>query len=711
MSESPRPKIELTTPLADVPGVGFSRARILRRLGLRTLRDVLLNFPRDWEDLSTVRTIPTLQEGELCALPCRVVEWELRNTGPGRTILGVLVEQDKKFARAVWFNQPHMAGKFERRQLIVLEGKPKQNGLRWEFHHPKVRVPDNEEAVGSGRLLPVYRLTEGVSQAQMRRLMRSCVGRFADLIEEPLPDAFRQRLELPAMTDTIRAMHFPETKPVRDAARRRLAFQELLVMQLALALRRRQSTDARAPVLGSSARLDARIRRLLPFELTEGQRQAIREVCEDLAREKPMNRLVQGDVGSGKTVVAVYAMLVAVAGEHQAVLMAPTEVLARQHWHSVDRLLQASRVRRALLTGAVPTAERERILAQLAAGELDLVVGTQALLSERVSFAKLGLVVIDEQHKFGVRQRAGLRTTSGQQPHVLIMSATPIPRTVGLTLYGDLDVTTIRDRPPGRAPVFTYFVGDDHRDRWWAFVRKHLDAGRQAYVIGPRVRQLAAEPDSPAEPDTAADATKAAPPKSVEEIYDELAAGPLAGYRLGLVHGQLTSQDKQQALRSFRDGWTQVLVATTVVEVGVDVPNATLMTIEEGQRFGLATLHQLRGRISRGTHEGFCTVFASTDDPIGHKRLTAFAETTDGFALAELDFQLRGPGSFLGTRQHGLPPLFVADLVADAPLVELSRDEAAAILSDTTGWQESWSALRRIVLRKYGSVFDLGDVG
>ena len=462
-----------------------------------------------------------------------------------------------------------------------------------------------------------------------------------------------------------------------------------------MALKKHQQHDLRqAPPLEATAQIDARIRRLFPFELTAGQQQAIAEIRADMGRPRPMNRLLQGDVGSGKTVVALYAMLLAVAHGHQAVLMAPTEILARQHAQTIRRFLGASQVRRAELIGGMPAKERAAMLEEIAAGRIDIIVGTQAILQDDVRFAKLGLVVIDEQHKFGVRQRAALKL-SGPDPHYLVMTATPIPRTVTMTLFGDLEVSTLSDLPPGRQKVHTYLAGDERRERWWEFVRKKLGEGRQAYVVVPLVEE--------------SEQLSAA---SVQAAYEALANGELEAYRLGLIHGRMTSEEKDAAMERFRCGETQVLVSTSVVEVGVDVPNATLMTIESGQRFGLAQLHQLRGRISRGKHPGFCCVFAAAQTEEADERLKAFEGSTDGFQLAEIDFRLRGPGDLFGTRQHGLPPLRVADLQSDAALLaEARRDAAAMIATDPGLSQPDHVALRQRMLARYGKALDLGDVG
>jgi ATP-dependent DNA helicase RecG len=415
-----------------------------------------------------------------------------------------------------------------------------------------------------------------------------------------------------------------------------------------------------------------------------------------MGRHIPMNRLLQGEVGSGKTIVAVYAVLLAVAHGRQAAIMAPTEVLARQHERTLGKLLSESRVRWATLVGGLPQSERRALLEKVKNGELDVVIGTHAILQEDVEFAKLGLVVVDEQHKFGVRQRAKLRSAA-EAPHYLVMTATPIPRTVTMTLFGDLDVSTIRDAPPGRQPVKTYLADDSMRNRWWDFVTKKLREGRQAYVVVPRVEAGDGGDDELA---------------SVSAAYESLANGPLAAFRLGLLHGRMSNDEKEAAMAEFAAGRTQVLVATTVIEVGVDVPNAVLMTIEGGERFGLSQLHQLRGRIVRGSHPGFCTVFAKPQSDESKKRLESFVESTDGFALAEVDFAIRGPGDLLGTKQHGLPPLHVAELVRDAQVVEEARRDAQAFLAQDPGLaRPEHDRLRKQMLGRYGQVLELGDVG
>jgi ATP-dependent DNA helicase RecG len=433
---------------------------------------------------------------------------------------------------------------------------------------------------------------------------------------------------------------------------------------------------------------------LFPFTFTPGQEQAIREVAADLNRPVPMNRLLQGDVGSGKTVVAVYALLVAVAHGHQAAIMAPTEVLARQHFRTLSALLSKSQVRCALLSGGMSASEREQTHSAIRKGDIDVVIGTHAIISRDVEFDRLALVVIDEQHKFGVHQRATLKQ-AGTAPHYLVMTATPIPRTIALAVYGDLDVSTITDSPPGRQSLYTYLAAGEERVKWWDFVRKKLREGRQGFVIVPLVED--------------SENWDAA---SIQAAYESLANGELEAFRLGLLHGRLSPDEKEEAMARFTSGDTQVLVATSVVEVGVDVPNATLMTIYGAERFGLAQLHQLRGRVHRGAYPGYCCLFADAPDAASNPRLQAILSTTNGFELAEKDFQLRGPGELLGTRQHGLPPLRIADLRRDSSIVAEARADAQELIAADPGLaQTEHGLLRRQLLARYGKALDLGDVG
>jgi ATP-dependent DNA helicase RecG len=712
------PHEKLRTPVQFVKGVGPQRAPLLEKLGLKTAADVLFHFPRDYQDLTNLKSIAELAEGEEASICGVIEEVELRNTAPGRSVLGVLIKDDSDYLRAVWFNQPFMQQKLRRGERVLLSGVVRQSGLRWEIAHPRVETLQPDETP-AGSILPIYPLTEGLSLAAMRRIAQQVVDEYAPLVEETFPEDFLPAHNLLPIGDALPQIHSPANFEQLSAARRRFIYQELLVLQLALALRKQALTSgARAPRLPTSGLIDARIRRLFPFALTGDQEQAIREITADMDRDWPMNRLLHGEVGSGKTAVAVYAVLVAVAHGHQAAIMAPTEVLAQQHWQTLSRMLRDSQVRMALLSGGVTPAQRRDTLEKIAAGEIDLVVGTHAVVQSDVQFARLGLVVIDEQHKFGVRQRATLRGAGNVEreateekreshsqstllvPHSLVMTATPIPRTLALSLYGDLDVSTLRDVPPGRQTVNTYVVGanddaDGKRAKWWEFFRGKLRQGRQGYVIAPLV-----------------DDTGVGEAASVQAMYENLTNGELADFRLDVIHGRMSAAEKRAVMDAFGAGETQVLVATSVVEVGVDIPNATLMTIEDAQRFGLAQLHQLRGRVSRGTQPGFVCAFVSSDNSDALQRLAALARTSDGFELAEIDFQLRGPGDLLGTRQHGLPPLRIANLQRDAETLVECRRDAAALVAEQELWNgASYARLRQMVARRYGTVLELGDVG
>jgi ATP-dependent DNA helicase RecG len=528
----------------------------------------------------------------------------------------------------------------------------------------------------------------------MRRTVQTAVDEFADSLEEVFPEALLKRYGVMPLVEAVRAIHHPADRQQMELARRRFVFQELFVLQLALSVRRSEQRALKAFELPTNAKIDARIRRLLPFELTESQEAAIAEITADMALDRPMNRLLQGDVGSGKTIVALYAMLVCVAHGRQAALMAPTEILARQHADTLAQMLEESRVKWALLTGGQSRSERAELLQQIASGGINVVIGTHAVVQDAVEFKELGLVVVDEQHKFGVRQRSALREAD-VAPHYLVMTATPIPRTLSMTLFGDLDFSTLRTLPEGRQPVNTYLVEPDQEPKWWHFVRERLLEGRQAFVVAP----LVDESENVAAP-------------SVAQAFERLTNGELAAFRLGLLHGRMASPEKQRAMEDFRSGATQVLVSTTVIEVGVDVPNATVITVAGADRFGLAQLHQLRGRVARGTRPGFCGVLLGEINESAHERLSAFAASTDGFALAELDFELRGPGDLFGTQQHGLPPLRIANLQTDREVVDEARREAQLLVAADPGLKHADNArLRQQMMSRYGRALELGDVG
>ncbi len=688
----------LDDPLSSLPGLSSARADLLARLGLRTVADLLDHFPRDYQDLSDRRRIAQLSAGSLQTVEAEVIEIEVRQLNDGRAVVSVVVNDGSEGSlEGVWFNQTGMARRFRYGQRVAFSGKPKWYRDHWQMTSPRVRELDGQAASTdeTATVVPIYPLTEDLRLEQLRPVLRRALELYANLMPEPLPARLRQEHNWPDAARALWDIHFPANVAAAQLGQRRFIYEELLVLQLALGLRRREMRDRqRAPVLATTRQIDAAIRRLLPFEPTDDQNAVMADVRRDLNSDRPMQRLVQADVGAGKTAIAVYALLVAVANKHQAALMAPTEVLARQHFRTLERYLEKSRVRRLLLTGSLSPRERQEALAALKAGDVDLVIGTQALVQEGVEFARLGVVVIDEQHKFGVHQRAKIRQL-GIDPHYLVMTATPIPRTMALTVFGDLDTSTIQQLPPGRKPVRTRWMQPEQRADVYAQIRQGLDEGRQAYVVCPLVE----ESDTLAVP-------------AATQRFQELSAGPFQAYRIGLLHGRMDEESKAEVMDRFRTQQLDLLVCTTVVEVGVDVPSATQMLIENAERFGLSQLHQLRGRVSRGPVAGVCYLFGNPPTEDGQERLRAFVRTNDGFDLAEIDAQLRGTGELFGTRQHGDSELTRAILPRDAELLTMARRDAFALLLEDPGLAApDLAGLRRLVIDRYGQTLDLAGVG
>ncbi|MCX7402732.1 MAG: ATP-dependent DNA helicase RecG [Planctomycetia bacterium] len=707
---SQRPR-SLSTPLERLPGVGTARAQKLVKLQLATARDALMHFPREYRDFSGAHTLVDIREGEHASIAGEVKDVALRTTGAGRQMLSVLVAVVGGHVRAIWFNMPFMAKRFVIGMRIVIAGQAKKSGLNWEFSHPEVRWLAQDESANASEWLAVYPLAEGVHQSLVRTAVQAAIVHAADLPAEAFPEEILKAKSLLPIAAAIREIHCPSSHAMITMARRRFVYEELFMLQLALRMHRSQQQQQRlAPAIVIDARLDNRIRARFPFQFTPAQSRVCAEIAADLGRTEPMSRLLQGDVGSGKTAIAVYAMLATVgskvplslepaaaAGDapdrYQAALMAPTELLARQHVATLEQMLSGKgvSVEVALLVGGQPAKQRERIVARIAAGQVGIVVGTQALVAGMAKFKHLGLVVIDEQHRFGVIQRSLLQ--QGQaDPHTLVMTATPIPRTIAHAIYGDLAVSVLDEQPPGRQPVATYRVGPEQLDKWWAFFGKKVAEGRQGYVVVPAVEE--------SKRDLA----------SIASAFENLANGPLEAFRLGLVHGRLKAKAKAAVMDDFRAGNIDVLVATSVIEVGIDVPGATIMTILDAETFGLAQLHQLRGRVARGATQGICgAVTATINEPI--PRIDAFVATSDGFKLAEQDLLLRGPGDLVGTRQSGAPPLYLADLLRDSSVVaEARRDAITLFESDPAITGPSWQRLRALILRRWGEKLGLGQI-
>jgi ATP-dependent DNA helicase RecG len=681
-----------------VKGVGPSRAEMLARLGIRTIGDLIFHFPRSYDDLTEVRGFDELEAGTLQTIEGEVVEIEGKELPDGRRITSVVIADPRgKVVEGVWFNQLAIARQCRYGMRVAFSGKPKWYQDHWQMSHPRMQVLEGDTGEAKREVVPVYPLTENLRPDHLRDAIRQALGKGADQVPDTIPDALRIRRGYPNVNQALWEVHFPEVLPQGIHAKRRFVYEEFLVLQVALALRRREVRDRqRAPKFAFSDAIDQRIRQLFPFVLTGDQNKVIASVVKDLASDRPMQRLLQADVGAGKTAVAVYALLVAVANKHQAILMAPTEVLARQHWNTIDQLLAKSRVKRALLTGSIGSRERRVLLDEMKSGAVDLVIGTQALVQEDVEFARLGLVVIDEQHKFGVNQRARLRKL-GVDPHYLVMTATPIPRTIALSVFGDLDTSTMKELPPGRQRVLTRWHTDAQRERVHQRFRDEIKKGRQAYVVCPLVEES-----------ETLDLT------SAESHFVELRDGPFKDFRVGLLHGRLDDAEKDRVMQRFRAKEIDLLVTTLVIEVGVDIPNATLMLIEHADRFGLSQLHQLRGRVSRGTVAGECYLFATvaSENEDARQRLRAICRMTDGFALAEEDARLRGLGEFFGTRQHGGGDLRFGDLLQDQELLEQARADAIEIVGADAGLRlPEHAALRHAVIARYGKTLDLAAVG
>ena len=583
----------------------------------------------------------------------------------------VRLVDDTGSVTATFFNQSYMKDALRTGETYVVYGRVEGPPGRRQMTNPVCERADR--ARFTGRILPIYPLTRGISNNLLAGLTLRCVEECAGQVEETLPAGLRREHALAAAEFACRNIHFPRDEEALELARRRLIFEELFCLACGMALLRTRRT--RAEGVPFSTPPVEEFLALLPFSLTAAQRRAMEEVAADTASGAPMNRLVQGDVGSGKTMVAAYGAWLAAKNGGQCALMAPTELLAEQHFRSLAPLLGRAGVRVGLLTGSVKGKARKELYAALAAGEVDLVVGTHALLSEGVTFSNLALAITDEQHRFGVAQRAALAAKAGRTPHVLVMSATPIPRTLALIIYGDLEVSVIDELPPGRTPVETYVVGEDKRQRMYRFVRKLVGQGRQAYLVCPAVEE---GEESPGEP--GGEGLKAAVPYAEHlksEVFPDL--------RVGLVHGKMKARDKDAAMTAFAAGELDVLVSTTVIEVGVDVPNAALMVVENADRFGLSQLHQLRGRVGRGKHQSYCVLMTSTHSAESRERLRVLAKTADGFRIAEEDLKLRGPGDFFGQRQHGLPQLGIADLAADMRVLKEAQQAAQKLLEADPG--------------------------
>ena len=724
---NPARPIALTASLIELAGVGPRKAKQLAALGLTNVGKLIAHLPSRHEWHEPTQPIADITEAAQASAVGEVTSTRLAGRYPRQRLEAKLTDATGS-VDLVWFNGGYLRRQIQPGVRLRVQGRVASFNHRPQFANPAFDVlPEAGESSEAGhtaaaldrRLIPVYPAGEGLKSRAIGEAIAAALAAGAlEHIEDHLDEAYRQSRALPELREAYRMQHAPRDEEEVAVSRRRLAFDELLMLQLGVQLRRAELLQAgRAVALRAHAELHERILSRLPYTPTPGQLAAMQELAADLAQTTPSNRLIQGDVGSGKTMVAGYAMLMAVATGHQAALMAPTEILAEQHFRSLRRMLAKADVRVAMLTGAMSAAERQTVLADLRMGHADILVGTHALLTEAVRFKSLALAIIDEQHRFGVQQRAALRDKAGQSiPHTLVMTATPIPRTLAISVLGDLDVTTIGDMPPGRLPVHTEHVPLPTRD--WAYerLRHHVSKGGLAFVVAPAIGGDAQQLVLDTQVETDGAATQQEPLVGVLELAAELREGPLNGLRIGVLHGKMPSAAREAVMERFRSGEIQVMVATTIVEVGVDIPSATCMVIEQADRFGLAQLHQLRGRVGRGSvPDGLrpeCLLIAEPTTDIGAQRLRAITSTNDGFKLAEADFALRGPGELFGSRQSGALPLRVADLVKDAKLLELARRDAQKWVQRSPGLGgRDQEIIRRRVLRTVGPWLGLADVG
>ncbi|HEY7418643.1 MAG TPA: ATP-dependent DNA helicase RecG, partial [Ktedonobacteraceae bacterium] len=689
----------LTAEVTAVPGVGATVAGKLRYLGINTVRDLLFYFPRDHRDYSKLIKIVDIPFNELVTTMGMVWEVENRRTGGGRirTIATISDETGKLYLS--WFNQPYLKKQLKEGMLLVVTGTKQRFGNKVEFAVRSHEFPEQGDLLNTGRLVPIYPLTEGLHEKALRRFTKWAVDHYAAMVSEHLPATIMEQGQLLALSEAIAQIHYPEDEDILRQARHRLAFDELFLIQMGMQERRSrwqheapqgnsfhvdlskifldpptqdsshstgrtQPVEAHAAVPGSTLWSTIAPQKpfeaTLPFALTPAQQRVIYEIASDLSQNKPMSRLLQGDVGAGKTVVAAAALFIAALNGYQSAIMAPTELLAEQHARGISALLEPFGIRTVLLTGSLKARERTMGYEALESGRATVAIGTHALIQEGVNFQRLGLVIVDEQHRFGVEQRDALRK-KGYHPHMLVMTATPIPRTLALTLYGDLDISVIDQLPPGRQKIITRWRSGARRSEANKQIAEQVEQGHQAFIICPLIEE-----------------SESLAAKAVTTEYERLKREVFPHYRLGLLHGAMKAAEKDHVMRSFRDGELDILVATSVIEVGIDIPNATVMVIEDADRFGLSQLHQFRGRVGRGQYQSYCYVLSADASIQSQERLEIFQNTDDGFRLSEEDLRLRGPGDFVGVRQSGMPELRIADL-SDTPLIELARKLATQL--------------------------------
>lgn len=682
--------------LESVKGIGPSRKALLEKLGILTVEDLLFFLPRRYEDRRCVKKIVDLKDGEVATIVGEVTGNSVQR---GRRVRMFRLRLKDETARitCLWFNQTYLKHQFEKKDRVIVTGKVRSyKGKELQFSAPEFEVlrgeddDETQERIHMGRIVPIYPLTEGLSQKVLRTLIYNAVQSHSNYFSEILPQEWLRQNNWMGRVEALQKLHFPIEEFEASTARERLAYEEFLVMQLGVLMRRENNREElNGFVHENKKQLPEKLLKGLPFSLTKAQQKVIQEIDRDMHANKPMNRLLQGDVGSGKTVVAMWAMANALSNGTQCALMAPTEILAEQHFWSFRKWLKPLGIEVGLLRSDMSTAEKSRVLRDIASGHLKCVVGTHALIQQKVKFKNLSLVVIDEQHKFGVMQRAKLRQ-KGWQPDLLVMTATPIPRTLALTIYGDLDVSILNELPPGRTPITTRWITQTKLKQAYDWIKGEIKKGRQVYFLYPLVEE-----------------SEKLDLKSAVTMFEELNNKVFKQERVGLIHGKLPYQEKEQAMADFKKQKLDLLVSTTVIEVGIDVPNATIMLIDNAERYGLAQLHQLRGRVGRSSLKSYCILVGKPKTEEGKVRLKTMVETQDGFKIAEEDLRLRGPGEFLGIRQHGIPSLRIGNLVSDFQLLELARADASDLLTNQQMNFADWYKVLNLVENRFSQKIQL----
>ena len=700
----------LKTPVRYIKGVGPKKGESLAKVGIRTLEDILYYLPKRYEDRSNITPIKDLKVGESQTIQGQVLTLASRAAKTGAPIFQAAIADPTGFIHAVWFNQPYLKDYFKKGDKVTLYGRVERYD-KLQMVQPEYEILEESglsdaDSINIGRIVPIYSLTEQLTQKFLRNLVFKTLSEYDKTLIEKLPTYLRAREKLVDIRFAVHNIHFPKNFEMLEKAYNRIVFEEFFILQLALAIRKKgaASEDSAFGYHIAAGGLSESFKKALPFELTDGQKKAIADIERDMSGRKPMNRLLEGDVGSGKTVVAAHALVLAVQNGFQGVIMSPTEILARQHFLGLSELLMPLGINIVLLIGGIDAKTKQGLYSQVKEGKVNIVIGTHAVIQEGVEFKKLGLAVIDEQHKFGVAQRAILRD-KGYRPHVLVMTATPIPRTLALTVYGDIDISIIKELPKGRKPIATYWVEEDKREDIYGFVKEELKKGRQAYVVCPLI-------DSPASSIQRMAYSVKGKTQNAVEVYEKLKNEVFSEYEVGLLHGKMSSKEKEKVMREFKKGKIKVLVSTIVIEAGIDIPNASVMLVEDAERFGLSQLHQLRGRIGRGGCESYCILLANPKTDAAIERLKAIEGTLDGFQIAEIDMDIRGPGELFGMRQHGLPEIRFGNIAKDFGIMESARKEAFALIEkDPELVEEHHRLLRESLFERFRGKLELIRVG